>query len=248
MSQGWICVHRKLLEWEWFDDHNTFRLFMYLMLKANHQDKNWKGILIKRGQHLTSLDKIVIGSGLSKSQIRTSIKKLKSTHEIAHHTNAQHTVITIINYDLYQASDTHVSTQVTRESHTNDTPVTPNNNANNEKQKDNSRKQPSISSQSVVDSYHEILPMLAGVKVVSEKRKTAIRNFFRKRSSEKGGEFTVDNFRSYLSYIANNCQWMLEDRPNGQGGYWKAKNFDYILKDDCYIAVKEQRFDNMENK
>lgn len=132
MTHGWICVHRKLLEWEWFDDHNTFRLFMYLMLKANHQDKNWKGISIKRGQHLTSLDKIVAGSGLSKSQVRTSLNKLKSTHEIAHHSNAQHTVITVVNYDSYQASDTHVSTQVTRESHTNDTPMTPNNNDNND--------------------------------------------------------------------------------------------------------------------
>lgn len=132
MSQGWICVHRKLLDWEWFDDHNTFRLFMYFMLKANHQDKKWKGILIKRGQHLTSLDKIVLGSGLSKSQIRTAINKLKSTHEIAHETNAQHTVITIINYNLYQASDTQVSTPVTHQSHTDDTPVTPNNNVNNE--------------------------------------------------------------------------------------------------------------------
>ena len=140
MSQGWICVHRKLLDWEWFYDHKTFRLFMYFMLKANHQDKNWKGILIKRGQHLTSLDKIVAGSGLSKSQIRTAINKLKSTHEIAHQTNAQHTVITIINYNLYQGSDTQVSTPVTHESHTNDTPVTPNNNENNENKEDHPKQ------------------------------------------------------------------------------------------------------------
>jgi uncharacterized protein YdaU (DUF1376 family) len=112
----------------------------------------------------------------------------------------------------------------------------------------NGSKLPSISSQSVVDAYHEILPMMAHVQVLSDKRKTSIRNFFRKRSTEKGGQFTVDNFRAYLAYIATNCQWMTEDRPNGKGGFWKAKNFDYIIKDDCYIAVKEQRFDNMENK
>jgi hypothetical protein len=105
---------------------------MYLMLKANHQDKNWKGIQIKRGQHLTSLDKIAAGSGLSKSQVRTSLNKLKSTHEIAHYSNAQHTVITVVNYDYYQAGDTQNSIPVTHESHTNDTPVTPNNNDNNE--------------------------------------------------------------------------------------------------------------------
>lgn len=131
MTQGWICVHRQLLEWEWFSDHNTFRLFVYFMLKANHQDKRWKGILIKRGQHLTSLDAICSGSGLTKSQVRTSIKKLKSTHEIAHESNKQHTVITVINYNLYQSNDTQVSTRVTHESHTNDTRVTTNNNDNN---------------------------------------------------------------------------------------------------------------------
>lgn len=138
MTQGWICVHRQLLEWEWFSDHNTFRLFVYFMLKANHKDKKWKGILIKRGQHLTSLDAICSGSGLTKSQVRTSIKKLKSTHEIAHESSKQHTVITVINYNLYQSSDTQVSTQVAHESHTSDTQVTPNNNDNNENNVDNS--------------------------------------------------------------------------------------------------------------
>lgn len=108
-------------------------------------------------------------------------------------------------------------------------------------------KLPSINSQQVVDAYHEILPMMASIQVLNDKRKTAIRNFFKKRSSEKGSQFTLDNFRSYLGYIATNCQWMTVDRPNGRGGFWKAKNFDYILKDDCYISVKEKRFDNMEN-
>jgi len=145
MTQGWICVHRQLLEWEWFSDHNTFRLFVYFMLKANHQDKKWKGILIKRGQHLTSLDAISAGSGLTKSQVRTSIKKLKSTHEIAHESNKQHTVITVINYSLYQGSDTQVSTRVTHESHTNRTRVTPNNNDNNENNDKNKERSSLIS-------------------------------------------------------------------------------------------------------
>ena len=132
MSQGWICVHRKLLEWEWFSDHNTFRLFMYLMLKANHQDKKWKGIIIKRGQHLTSLDSLCAGTGMTKSKIRTSLNKLKSTRDIAHKTNSQHTVITVINYNLYQSIDTQTDKPIANESQTDDKPIATNNNVNNE--------------------------------------------------------------------------------------------------------------------
>lgn len=102
-----------------------------------------------------------------------------------------------------------------------------------------------INSQSVVDAYHECLPTLSRVQVLSEKRKTAIRNFFKKRTKEKGSDFTIDNFRAYLAYISTNCKWMLEDSPNGKGGFWKAKNFDYLLKDDCYIAVKEERHNDI---
>lgn len=116
-----------------------------------------------------------------------------------------------------------------------------------DKKKDTGDKSPTINSQKVVDAYHEILPMMAKVQILNDKRKTAIRNFFKKRTSEKGSPFTMESFEAYLSYIAKNCQWMTIDRPNGKGGFWKAKNFDYILKDDCYIAVKEQRFDSLEN-
>lgn len=106
-------------------------------------------------------------------------------------------------------------------------------------------KNNSINSQSVVDAYHECLPTAAKIQVVSDKRKLAIKTFFKKRSKEKGSDFTLENFKAYLGYISTKCKWMLEDRPNNSGGFWKAKNFDYFLKDDCYIAVKEERHNDM---
>jgi hypothetical protein len=101
--------------------------------------------------------------------------------------------------------------------------------------------------QEVLNAYHEILPMVAAVQIFSDKRKSLVRSFWKKRSAEylkSGNEYTIDHVKGYLQYIAENCQWMLYDRPNGKGGFWKAKNFDYFFKDDCYISVKEQRFDN----
>jgi hypothetical protein len=99
---GWIKLHRKLTEWEWYSDVNTTRVFVHLLLVANHKDNKWRGIDIKRGQRLTSLSKLADETNLSIKNIRTAIKRLKSTHEVASHSNAQHTVFTVINYDSYQ--------------------------------------------------------------------------------------------------------------------------------------------------
>jgi len=104
--------------------------------------------------------------------------------------------------------------------------------------------------QQVLDAYHELLPMMPSVQIFTDKRKSMVRSFWKKRSAEHkaaGRVFTIDSLRGYFNYISHHCQWMLTDRDNGKGGVWKAKNFDYVMKDDCYVAVKEQRFDNKGN-
>lgn len=121
--------------------------------------------------------------------------------------------------------------------------------SDSEKNKDVGDKSP-VPLQQVLDAYHELLPMMPSVQIFTDKRKSMVRTFWKKRSTEHkaaGKVFTIDSLRGYFNYIANHCQWMLTDRENGKGGMWKVKNFDYVMKDDCYVAVKEQRFDNKGN-
>lgn len=98
--------------------------------------------------------------------------------------------------------------------------------------------------QEVLDSFHEILDMLPRVQIYSDKRKTLVRGFFKKRTSESGKEFTVQNFRAYLNYIKTNCTWMLYPNKDFNGNIRKPRDFDYVISDRCYIAVKEQRHDD----
>lgn len=135
--QGWIKLHRKLLDWEWYDDINTTRLFVHLLLVSNHEDKKWRGIDIKRGQRLTSLDKLSRETGLSVSQIRTCLKKLKSTGEVTSKSHSQHTVFTMENYDSYQCNDKQVDTEIAFESQANDKRMTTN---KNDKKENNENK------------------------------------------------------------------------------------------------------------
>ena len=103
-NDGWIKLHRKITDWEWWDDHNTTRLFIYIITKANHKDRNWRGSVVKCGEFITSIDKLSIQTGLSSQQIRTSLKRLKSTNEITSEATNQYTKIIVENYKQYQIS------------------------------------------------------------------------------------------------------------------------------------------------
>ncbi len=127
MSIGWIKLHRKLKHWEWFKDVPTCYLFIYLLMEAEYEDIKEKGIIIKRGQLKTSFRKIVSETGLSIQQIRTSLNKLKSTHDITQLSTHDFSLITIENYDKYQDAEmlaTQEATQeATYEQHTSNTPI-----------------------------------------------------------------------------------------------------------------------------
>ena len=79
---GWIKIHRKFLDWEWFNKSEAVHLFMYLILKANHKDGQWQGIDVYKGQFITSYGKISVDTGISLQTIRTLLKKFEKTNEI----------------------------------------------------------------------------------------------------------------------------------------------------------------------
>jgi len=126
---GWIKVHRQILDWEWYSDNNAFRVFIHLLLKANHKDRRFKGIELKAGSVVTSRDILAIETGLSVQQIRTSLDKLKLTNEITSETSSKGTIIQLVNYEKYQIA----TSETTKEQPKNNQQVTTNKNVNKEK-------------------------------------------------------------------------------------------------------------------
>lgn len=103
--EGWIKLHRKMINWEWYNDINVKVVFLHLLLTANHEDKKWQGIEIKRGQKITSLEHLSKETNLSVMQIRTALNKLKSTNEISVKSTNKYTLINIIKYNDYQIKE-----------------------------------------------------------------------------------------------------------------------------------------------
>lgn len=117
-----VKVYRKLLEWEWYTDANTTKVFLHCLLRANWKSGSWKGIHYKAGQFITSLNSLAEDNGLSVRQVRTALEHLISTGEIISGTTDEVTgkkltrnrIITVNHWDDYQSSDKQDGKQATR--------------------------------------------------------------------------------------------------------------------------------------
>ena len=131
MNNGWVKLHRGLLDWEWYDDINTCRLFIHCLIRANHADKLWRGKEIKRGSFFTSLDTLALETGLSVRQVRTSLDRLISTNEVTSLGQARGRMIVISKYDSYQGDDRLSDSVATGSRQADDRLPTTNKNVNN---------------------------------------------------------------------------------------------------------------------
>ena len=120
--EGWIKLHRKLVDWEWYHDSKMVHLLFHLIAKANHKDGKWRGIDIKRGQLITGRDVLKSETGISTQSIRTCLERLKSTSEITIKTTSKYSLITILKYDSYQVNEN--TNQQTNQQLTNNQPTT----------------------------------------------------------------------------------------------------------------------------
>lgn len=111
LNRGYIKLFRCVDEWEWYTDIPVKVLFFHILIKANHSNKEWRGIKVERGSFITSLENLAISTGLSIQQIRTAIKKLKLTNEITYKSTSQYSIITVKNYNLYQNNNMQINTQ-----------------------------------------------------------------------------------------------------------------------------------------
>ncbi len=100
---GWISIHRKLLSWEWYTDSHMVHLALHLLLKANHTPKSWKGIVLARGQLITSRRQISIETGVSEQTLRSCLSRLAASNFLKTKSTNKFTLITITKYDDYQA-------------------------------------------------------------------------------------------------------------------------------------------------
>jgi len=104
--EGYIKLHRSLLEHHLMTNQSYFLVFIQILLRCNHKDKsiiiNNKKTLIKRGSFYTSLSKLSEQINIHRSTITRAIKFLQRDAMIETINIGKGTLISCVNYDKYQ--------------------------------------------------------------------------------------------------------------------------------------------------
>jgi hypothetical protein len=132
-NEGFIFLYRSMLKDAlWIKGSNTQKILMVvLILKVNHQPGEWiwqgEKFTVDRGQTITSYDKLrnMIGEDNSIQQIRTSIKNLEKYKFLTKVSTKTGQLITILNYNKYQAD---LTKNLTNSQQRPNKQLTPNNN------------------------------------------------------------------------------------------------------------------------
>ena len=88
--EGYIIIHKRLLEWQYYQNPNMVRLFLHLLLIAD-----------KEGRIVTTHPQLSIETGISEKVIRNCLDKLEKGRLLGRQRTNKNTIITIYEYDSY---------------------------------------------------------------------------------------------------------------------------------------------------
>lgn len=135
-APDWIKLYRKICDWGWYHEPNMVHLYVYFMLKAklviNNDSRS------EAWQLNSTLRLLTKATGISEKSIRTCLARLQRTGEISYLPGVAHkqSVITLCNYDSYQAIKISTNTVLTQERHNNIESVSEHNNSQISAQKE----------------------------------------------------------------------------------------------------------------
>ena len=210
MELGWIKIHRQILNWEWYDEPNTFRVFIHLLLKANHKPNKYRGVTIEAGQIMTGQDLLALELKLTRAKIRLALNNLKTTNEITINSSRKGTIIQIVNYENYQVTelkqpkDNH---KTTTEQPDDNQRMTSNKNVNNEKNEKNEKKK---EFEIFWNEYHSVTNKQKEDKVPTEKYWNKLSSFEKEKALSSIKDYSKTNEDSkYLkkarTYLSDKC-------------------------------------------
>lgn len=275
-GKGFALLHRKIMDVPFYKDAEAAHLWVHLLLRANHEQTlvstDVGDVICERGEFITGRNTLAMETGLTADRVKSLLRKFQNLGMITTKSNNRFTVLKVVKYDEYQSNFCPADVQPVSSQNAvismhadglcpaDVQPVSTDNNILNnsltnvresasaaEKQ---SQKKPVLSCEQIVDVYHQILPEAQSIRILTDKRRNLIRTFWQKAGKVTqqldGHKFTLSDWESYLSYIASNCRWMLENRPDQRTGKtWRRKSLEYFLNVDVYAKTREGACDDL---
>ncbi|EPG6260125.1 DNA replication protein [Klebsiella aerogenes] len=275
-GKGFALLHRKIMDVPFYKDAEAAHLWVHLLLRANHEQTlvstDVGDVICERGEFITGRNTLAMETGLTADRVKSLLRKFQNLGMITTKSNNRFTVLKVVKYDEYQSNFCPADVQpvsstnavvpmpAEMECPADVQPVSTDNNILNNSltnvresasaAEKPEQKKPSISCEQVVEIYHRVLPEAQGIKILTDKRRTMIRTFWKKAAAANrqigGSGFSLADWEAYLNYIATNCRWMLENRPDQRTGRtWRRKALEYFLNVDVYAKTREGACDDL---
>lgn len=149
---GWIKLHRQIIDSRCFANEGLFKVWMWCLLKANHKT-NWipiktgrgeSEVEVKEGQFIFGRKSAAKKLKMKPETVRSRMNKLKSIGNITMQSTTHYTIVSIVNWDTYQNEhqDNHQPTNQpsTNQTPSNHQPNTTDKNVKNENNDNNEKK------------------------------------------------------------------------------------------------------------
>ena len=251
--QGWVKIHRDLLDNElWSDKPFTKgQAWVDLLLLANHRDKNALlgncTELVERGSLITSELKLMERWGWGRKKVKLFLNFLESQKMIERNANNKRTAITIVNYGFYQDCDLEKEQQknikgTAKEQRRDSTGTAKEHKQERKKERmkeyidtDVSIKQHSI--QSIIDAWNQLEPY--GIKMIyrinpGSKRCTSLIALLEQFGEEKVIQ-AVDKVKQ-------------SDFLQGKTDTRFSLNFDWFINPNNFVKVLDGKYDERHDK
>ena len=217
LENGYIKLHRKIIDWCWYKKPLTKHLFEHLLIIANIKDSNYEKITIKRGQCVASIRSLALNTGLSEREVRTALKHLKETQEVTQTVYPKFSVFTINNYDLYQGE----TQTVTSERHTSDTVATRKrqHNKNNKNDKKNKEEKEYVGSENALTLNYNSFGEFSHVSLTDEQHNKLITEYGEIKTAlyiRKLDEYIEQTDKVYKNHYLTIKTWIRKDNENNE--------------------------------
>ena len=157
---GWIKLHRKLIESPVFDNPDMLKVWLWCLLKASHKEHTHlvglQTVNLQEGQFVFGRKKASVELNLSENKIYRLMKTLETLGNIDMNPNNKFTLVTVGNWRKYQVDQQENEQQIDNKQTTNRQQIDTNKNVKNVKNEKNNKYD---------DFVSLLLPIYPGKKI-----------------------------------------------------------------------------------
>ncbi len=245
---GWVCFHRKTVFSMVFKNEGVFKIWMWCLAKANHK-KSWVKVTTGRGSSSLEIlpGQFIFGRksaakelDMDENTIYKRMKKLEKAQNLTIESNNKYSIVSIVNWDIYQKPKEKSNTDVTKQVTSKYQPSNTDNNDNNENKEGllsseipdddlESKQNEKVPYKEIINLFHEILPEFPPIIKLNDTRRTALRGRWNTEAKTK----SLDWWKEYFEWIRDS------DFLMGRTKKPFACGFDWIIKSSNFIKIRE---------